>query len=263
MISRHGFPARLDDERGPFQNGAGLHFDNLREDNGEADAAHSHHGVDFVHPLDFVKQMFLRRVGLALRLQGGDFRNQQVQARQEFVQRRVNESDGRRAAFQYLKNAPEILTLEDQQFIQCLLPVGIVLGENHGLNDRAALALEEHMLRPAEADAFRTEFDSKSRIFGRVGVGADPELAANLIRPAQERPKLAGKTRFLYRHFTRNDFAERPVQRDIVAVLDDLPGGLDREGVRADRDFRTARRRSGYRNHGLREPHGRSCRRAR
>jgi len=78
------------------------------------------------------------------------------------------------------------------------------------------------MLRAAQSDAFRPELDGKQSVFGRVRIGANAE-SANLIRPAQKRAELDGKYRVLDGNSTDNDFAERAIEGNLIALRNDRP----------------------------------------
>ena len=93
------------------------------------------------------------------------------------------------------------------------------LGEDHRLDDRAALFGEEHMLGAAEADAFRAELDGEGGVFGRVGVGADAQ-ALGLVGPAEQGAELAGHFGVHDFDGAVDDFADGAVERDRVAFLD-------------------------------------------
>ena len=93
--------------------------------------------------------------------------------RQELVQRRIEEANRRRIALERPEDAGEVLALVRQQLGQRRLPRLERLGENHLAHRVDAIALEEHVLGAAQADADRAERDGVARLLGRVGVGAD------------------------------------------------------------------------------------------
>src|SRR5699024_5307610 len=74
---------------------------------------------------------------------------------------------------------------------QSLLTVGHVVGNNHLTDGLDALALEEHMLGAAQADALRAEGVALSGVTGIVGVGVHLELTI-LVGPAHQAAKVAG-----------------------------------------------------------------------
>ena len=69
--------------------------------------------------------------------------------REELVQRRVEEADGGREAFERLEDADEVFLLVGQQLGERLLPVLDVVGENHLAHGVDAVAFEEHVLGAA------------------------------------------------------------------------------------------------------------------
>ena len=97
--------------------------------------------------------------------------------RQEFVQRRVEEADRGRQALQRLEDADEIVALIGQQFRQRLFAGLEVVGQDHLAHGVDAVALEEHVLGAAQADARGAERDGVRGLLGRVGVGADLQAA--------------------------------------------------------------------------------------
>ena len=96
-----------------------------------------------------------------------------VVVRQEFVQRRIEETDRRREAFQFLEDADEVFALIRQEFGERFFAVFDVVRENHFAHRVDAIAFEEHVFRAAEADAGGAERNGVGGLFRRVGVGAD------------------------------------------------------------------------------------------
>ena len=88
------------------------------------------------------------------------------------MQRRIEETDGRRQAFQFAENADEIVALIRQQFGQRFFAVLGVVGQNHFAHGVNAVALKEHVFGAAEADAGGAEGDGVARLFRAVGVRA-------------------------------------------------------------------------------------------
>jgi len=100
---------------------ARLHLDDAGENNGQAAAAQAHHRVDLVHGLDLVQKLGLDGKVQALRvgrLERCDFGDQRVHRRQELMQRRVNQANGRWAGAERLKDALEVVALERQQQVK-------------------------------------------------------------------------------------------------------------------------------------------------
>ena len=116
----------------------------------------------------------------------GDLHHQVFPLRQEFVQRRIQESNGDGKALHFPVEADEILLLQRQQLIEILFTVLAFPGQNHLLHDRNAIFGEEHMLGAAQSDPFRPECPRNPGLIRHVGVSPDLE-AAHLVGPFQDR----------------------------------------------------------------------------
>ena len=92
--------------------------------------------------------------------------------RQKLVQRRIEEADRRRKPLPGPEDAGEVVPLIRKQLGQRRFPRLERLGENHLAHGVDTVALEEHVLGPAETDANGAKRDGVPRLFGRVGIGA-------------------------------------------------------------------------------------------
>ena len=116
-----------------------------------------------------------------------------------------------------------------------LLAALLVVGEDHLPHGDDPLVLaEEHVLGAAQADAFGAELAGLDGVGGRVGVGADLQLA-DLVGPGHQRGEVAGHRRGDGRHLADHHVAGGAVDGDEVAGLDRLAG---------DRDWSASSRRS-------------------
>ncbi len=140
------------------------------------------------------------------------------------MQRRIEQPDRHRQPLHDLEQLDEIGALHRQQLRQRGAPGLFVLGENHLAHGADPGFLEEHVLGAAKPDAFTAEFDGGARIFRRIRVDANPELA-DLIGPAHQRAEFARQFRLDHRHPSGQHLAQRSVDGDDVAGL---------EGTRAD-----------------------------
>ena len=137
------------------------------------------------------------------------------------MQRRVDQADRAGSAVQCLEDRFEVGSLEDQQLVEFNLPLGVGLGQDHRLDDRPSLIAEEHVLGPAQADAFCTKLDRQLDIFRSVGVCADTKLAGS-VSPRQQGTEFTGQ--FGIDHFdsTVDDFTKSTVEGDRITLLDDF-----------------------------------------
>src|SRR5579883_3277624 len=85
---------------------------------------------------------------------------------------RIKEANGRGPPIEHLENADEVFTLVRKYLRQGDLPFFLRIGKDHFAHGVDAVALKEHMLGAAEANAAGSEGDSMGRLFRRVGVGA-------------------------------------------------------------------------------------------
>ena len=105
---------------------------------------------------------------------------------QELVQRRIERPDHHRVSIHRFEQAGEIGTLHGQKLLQRLAARFFVARQNHGLHERQTIFGEEHVLGAAEPDTLGAELARDLRIAWNIRIGADAELAAELIGPAHE-----------------------------------------------------------------------------
>ena len=90
---------------------------------------------------------------------------------QELVQRRVEQSHRQGTPVDGLQDLFEVRFLQRAQAVDRVRALRVGLREDHGRHQRLAVA-EEHVLGPAQADAFGAELNRPARVLGRVGVCA-------------------------------------------------------------------------------------------
>ena len=113
---------------------------------------------------------------------------------QELVQRGIQEANDNRAALHGLVQALEVALLVGHDLVQGLLAVLGVVGDDHLAHGLDALALKEHMLGAAQANALGAESAALGGVAGGVGVGVDHELTV-LVRPAHQAAEVARPSR--------------------------------------------------------------------
>ena len=223
--------ALLRDVRRGLEDRPRLHDVDLGEEQSQAAAAQAKHRVRLAHRRDGLEQLaLLLQLFLVLAgvFESRHLDEQLLVARQELVQRRIDQADDDRVAVASLgvahgaEDALEVAALEWQQLIERLLAFREVRREDHALDDRQALLLHEHVLGAAEADALRAEGDGALRVARVVRVGPDAERA-RLVGPAEQRPQVV---LFLEVRLDRGDCAlvdraSRAVDGDLVALFDD------------------------------------------
>ena len=112
--------------------------------------------------------------------------------RQELVERRVEEADGDGEPAHDGEQLDEVGPLVGQELGERRAPPGLVLGEDHLAHGDDAVALEEHVLRAAEADALGPEGARRAGVERRLGVGAHLHPPRG-VGPAHQGRELAGQ----------------------------------------------------------------------
>ena len=236
--------AFLLDEGGGLEDGAGLHLGDLGIANAEPAAAEAEHGIELVElvdarldPLDGHADL-LREVRLLV-----------PGVRKEFMQRRIEEADRHRVALEGAEDAGEVVALVGEDLGEGD-PAGLnSLGEDHLAHGVDAVALEEHVLGAAEADAAGAERDGDLGLRGRVGVGPHLELGG-LRAPFHELLEalillgLLGGRIIVQQagddlgrgglDLARVDFAGGAIDREVVAFVEELVADLDGLGPVVD-----------------------------
>ena len=136
---------------------------------------------------------------------------------QELVERRVEQPDGDREPLHGAEDGLEVGALHRQQLGQRALPAGRVLRDDHLAHGSQPLALEEHVLGAAEADAFGAEVPAAVRVGRRVGVDPHPELP-HAVGPLHEPDEVAAELGGPQRGLAGEHLAGAAVHRDPVAL---------------------------------------------
>ena len=156
---------------------------------------------------------------------------------------RVEGPDGRRQAVHHLEKPRKVAFLHGEELRERYFSALKVFGDDHLPHRVDARPLEEHVLGPAEADAFSPEGDGDFCLVGLICVCPHTETP-RLVGPLHEGVEVLVDTRFLgfqglvdedaqhFRgdglHLSREYFAGAPVYRDVVALLDGKTLDLDR-----------------------------------
>ena len=98
------------------------------------------------------------------------------------MQRRIQQTDCNRFAVHRSKDPFKVGSLVRQQFQDRSVTVFVRFGQNESSYVGDAITFEEHVLGSAKSDSLSPERQSSFGVFGRVGVGANIDLAI-LIRP--------------------------------------------------------------------------------
>ena len=153
-----------------------------------------------------------------------------LRVRQELVQGRIEQADGDRQSAHDGEERGEVGALHRQELLQGGAAARLVVGEDHLAHGDDAVALEEHVLGAAQADALGAESARRLGVARRVGVGAHLELAGR-VGPAHQGRELARQLRLDHGDGAVQHLAGRAVDGDDVALLQ--LGAGDRHGAAA------------------------------
>ncbi len=168
------------------------------------------------------------------------------------MQRRIEQADACWTAGQGAEDAFEIALLQWQQLVERGFAIFQGFRQNHLANGDDAIALEEHVLRAAKADAICPESDSVFDLIGLICIGAETELAVFICQLHQrvvifEHFAFAGLERFADEHLLEfavgsfkgavEDFARGAVDADRIALAEGDAFALERAGVVIDVDI--------------------------
>ena len=216
-----------------LEDGARLHLGDLRIGDRESAAAMAEHRVELMQRLGALPELVCRYVHC-----GSDLGEFGLGLGQEFMQRRVEQADRHRQAGHDLEQLEEIRALHRQELVERCAPILLGVGQDH-----LAVAVEEHVLRAAKADAFCAEGARHARIERRFGIGAHLH-AARGIRPFHDGGEVAGEFRLQHGDRALQHLAIAAVDGDDVALAEGLAHRDQRAGLVVDAQ-RTGARHAG------------------
>ena len=200
-----------------------LHFGYFRIGYRQTASAVTKHRVKFVQRrngrFDFVKRKvhFFRQLSHFL-----------FGVRQEFMERRVKETNGDRSAGHCLVDSLKVASLHRQDFRESGFSAFHRFGDNHFTHRHDSVRLKEHMLRAAETDAFRAESDGGSCVARGVGVCAHMQRPV-FIGPIHDDAEVTADGSVNSLDFAVVHVARAAVQRQNIALMIKFAG--DGEGA--------------------------------
>ena len=200
---------------------SGLHAGDLREGDRQTAAAVAHHRIELMQSVAARLDLCCGQAHIL-----GQFRDLVIRSGDELVKRRIQETDGDRTAFHSLIDTLEVALLEGDQLIEGCLALLSGIREDHLADLRDPVRIEEHVLGPGQADAFRAHADRVGRILGGVGIGADFQ-SAELIRPGHDALEIAADGSFDCRDITKVDLAGGAVEGHVFTFFDGEAAELD------------------------------------
>ena len=170
----------------------------------------------------------------------GDFGNLGIAMRQEFMQRRIEQTDRDRQALHDLEQFGEVAALHRQDLRQRRTTGLLGIGEDHLAHRENAVSLEEHVFGAAKPDPLGAELECGACIRRRIRIGAHAELA-HLVGPRHQRAELAGHFRLDHLDLAEQHLAGRAIDGDDVAALQGVAGDRQGSGIVIDADRTRAR----------------------
>ena len=210
---------------------ADLRLVDLREHDPKTAPPQPHHGVGFAQGFEAALNP---QQAQACDL--GQLFDLSALGRQKLVQRRVEQAHGHRLAFEHQQQAQELGLHQRFELLQHRFPGLNRFGEDHLLHAAQPLSVEEHVLRPAKADAFGTKVQGGFDLGHGFCVGQDFQ-AADRVTPGHDLIKGFGQVRLLRLHPARQNAARGAVDGDPVTFVEQLFTDLERAGFRVDIEF--------------------------
>ncbi len=175
-LGPHVDPAPRGAHRG-LEDGARLHLRDLGIGDAQPASAVTEHRIHFPQVVDDATELLLTELQ----------RLSEVPALfsavwQEFMKRRVQETDGDREPIHRFEDRLEIRSLHGQQLGERAASAGDITRYDHLAHGGDPVALEEHVLRAAEPDPLRPERSRDARVTRCVGIGSHPK-PADCVRP--------------------------------------------------------------------------------
>ena len=138
------------DRNSRFDNGAGLHTGNFRINDAEAAAAQAHHRIKFMHRVAMGFYFFISQPHAV-----SQFPHFRFCLGQEFMQRRIQETNRHGTAPQRFVHTDKIFTLIRKQFGKRSFPLLHGIRQDHTAEFGNTFRIKEHVLCAAQTDTLR------------------------------------------------------------------------------------------------------------
>ena len=153
------------------------------------------------------------------------------------MQRRIEQADDDRQAMHRPQDADEVCALDGQQAVKRTAALSLGLGQDHFLDDGQAIALAEHVLGAAKANALRTVGAGQLGLFRRVGIPPDLE-PADFVGPTEQLVKLLRHLAGDKRHFAADHVAKGAVDGECFTCRNHLATNSEFAGLNVNvQDF--------------------------
>ena len=194
----------------------GLHLSDFRISNSQTAATVTHHRVEFVQRSDDSLDL-INSLALCISQLLDIF----FFSRYEFVERRIQEPDGNRVAFQSFIQSFKVALLHRFDLSQSSFSFFNGVRADHFTECCDSVSFEEHVFGTAQTDTFSTQFTSLLRISRSICIGTNLHGSV-LVCPAHNSAECTSDRSINSRDDTVIDVTSRTVDRDIVAFCEGL-----------------------------------------
>ena len=191
----------------------GLHLRNLRIGHCQTASAVAHHRVELMQAVDDRLDLLY---SLALRV--SQLLDVLFLCRNELMQRRIQETDGNRVAFQSLVQLLEVSLLFRKDLLQCCFSLFYGLRTDHLTERINSVAFEEHMLCTAQSDTFSSQLTGFLRVCRCIRIGTYLHGSV-LVSPCHDPSELSRNGRVYSRDDAIVDISGRTVDGDRVSFM--------------------------------------------
>ena len=196
-----------------FHNGPGLHPCNFRIGYGKTAASVAHHGIELMQAVTGSLYFRYSQVHISCKI----FKILLLRGN-ELMKRGIQKTDGNRVVLHYLINPSEITLLERNQLIQGFFPGFTGGGKDHLTDLRNTFRIKEHMLRTAQADAFRAQLQCIGSILRGIGIGSYLQHTER-IRPVHNTSEVAADGSIFRCDIAVVNLTGRTVKRNIISFM--------------------------------------------
>ena len=147
-------------------------------------------------------------------------------SRNEFVERRIQETDGNRAAFQCFVQSFKVALLHRFDLCQSSLSLFYGVRADHFTECCDSVSLEEHMLGTAQTDTFSAQLTSLLSVCRSISVSTNLQSSV-LVCPAHDTAECTSDRCVNGRDDAVVDVTGRTVDRDVVALVEGLASQLE------------------------------------
>ena len=225
---------RLGNLDGRTDNGSRLHAGNLGIGNGQTKSSVTHHGVKFLETgNDILDLLYALALGISQLL------DLFLGVGHELMKRGIQETDGHRIAFHSLIELLEIALLVRLDLLKSLLSLLDGVGADHLAEGSDSVLSEEHVLGTAETDTLGTQLTGLGRICGRIGIGANLQLAV-LVSPGHYAAEVSADLSLLGSDITLVDLTGCTIERNVISLMEGLSAQGEYLGLLVDDNITAA-----------------------